>query len=64
MILWSKEIREWREVIDTTLLKRSEETIDNIVSKFPKAQRAWSQLSNDPFSFFIPRAIVSDWAFT
>ena len=49
MILSSKEIREWREVIDTTLLKRSEETIDNIVSKFPKAQRAWSQLRNDPF---------------
>ena len=49
MILSSKEIREWRETIDASLLKRSEETIDNIVSKYPKAQRAWNQLRNDPF---------------
>ena len=49
MILSSKEIREWREVIDASLLKRSEETIDNIVSKYPKAQRAWDQLRNDSF---------------
>lgn len=49
MILSLKEIREWRETIDASLLKRSEETICNIVSKYPKAQRAWDQLRNDPF---------------
>ncbi len=49
IILSSKEIREWREAIDASLLKRSEETIDNIVSKYPKAQRAWDQLRNDSF---------------
>ena len=49
MILSSKEIHEWREIIDTSLLKRSEEIIDNIVSKYPKAQRAWDQLRNDSF---------------
>jgi len=49
MILSSKEICEWREAIDASLLKRSEETIDNIVSKYPKAQRVWGQLRNDSF---------------
>jgi len=49
MILSSKEILEWREAIDASLLEQSEETIENIVSKYPKAQRAWDQLRNDPF---------------
>jgi len=50
MILSSKEIRKWREVIDESLLKRSEETIDNILSKYPKARRVWDQLRNDSFT--------------
>jgi len=50
MILSSKEIRELREVIDESLLKRSEETIDNILSKYPKARRVWDQLRNDSFT--------------
>jgi metal-dependent HD superfamily phosphatase/phosphodiesterase len=49
MILSSKEIHEWRKAIDASLLKRSEENIDNILSKYPKAQRAWNQLRNDSF---------------
>lgn len=49
MILSSKEIHEWREAVDASLLKRSEETINNIVSKYPKAQRVWDQLRNDSF---------------
>ncbi len=49
IILSSKEIREWREAIDASLLKQSEENIDNILSKYPKAQRAWDQLRNDSF---------------
>jgi len=48
-ILSSKEICEWRETIDASLLKRSEETIGDIVSKYPKAQKAWAQLRNDSF---------------
>jgi len=47
-ILSSKEIREWRETTDKSLLKFSEETIDNVISKYPKAQRVWTQLRNDP----------------
>ena len=49
MILSSKEIREWREIIDVSLLKQSEETIDNILSRYPKAQRVWGQLRDDPY---------------
>jgi len=49
LILSSKEIREWRETIDASLLKQSEETIDNIVSNYPKAQRVWNKLRNDSF---------------
>ena len=49
MILSSKEICEWREAIDASLLKQSEETINNIVSEYPKAQKAWIQLRNDSF---------------
>jgi len=48
-ILSLKGIREWREVIDSSLLKWSEETIGNIVSKYPKAKRVWSQLRSDSF---------------
>jgi len=46
-VLSSKEIREWRETIDASLLKQSEATIDNIVSKYPKTRRAWDKLRND-----------------
>ncbi len=49
MILSSKEILEWREALDASLLKKAEETIDTIVSKYPKAQSAWDQLRNEPF---------------
>lgn len=48
-ILSSREILEWRETINKTLLKQSEETIENIISKYPKAQKVWAQLRNDPF---------------
>jgi metal-dependent HD superfamily phosphatase/phosphodiesterase len=49
MILSSEEICEWRKIRDASLLKWSEETIKNIVSSYPKAKKAWSQLCNDPF---------------
>jgi len=58
-IFSSKEIREWRETIDATLLKWSEATIDNIVSKYPKTQRAWDQLRND--SFVLAQWDMSDY---
>jgi len=48
-ILSSKEICEWREVVDASLLRQSEDTIGKIVSKYPKTRRAWIQLRNDPF---------------
>jgi len=48
-ILSSKEIREWRKVMDASLLIQAEETIDNIVSKYPKTREAWDQLRNDSF---------------
>ena len=49
MILSSKDICQWRETLDASLLKQSEETIDNVVSKYPKAQTAWIQLRDDSF---------------
>jgi len=49
VILSSKEIREWRETIDASLLERSEATIDNILAKYPKAQKAWDELRSDSF---------------
>lgn len=48
-MLSSKEIREWRETIDSLLLKWAEKTIDDIVSGYPKAKRVWNQLRNDSF---------------
>jgi metal-dependent HD superfamily phosphatase/phosphodiesterase len=48
-MLSSKEIREWREAIDAFLLKWAEKTIDDIVSRYPKAKRVWNQLRNDSF---------------
>jgi metal-dependent HD superfamily phosphatase/phosphodiesterase len=48
-ILPSNELRELRQVVDASLLKRSEETIDNIVSKYSKAQSVWNQLRDDFF---------------
>jgi hypothetical protein len=48
-ILSSKEIHEWRETIDKTLLKQSEETINNIVSKYSKAKIMWDKLRYDSF---------------
>jgi len=44
-----EEIRKWRAAIDASLLTRSEETIDNIVSKYPKTQRVWDKLRDDSF---------------
>jgi len=44
-----EEIRKWREAIDASLLTRSEETIDNIVSKYPKTQGVWDKLRDDSF---------------
>ncbi len=49
MILSSKDICQWRETLDASLLKQSEEIIDNVVSKYPKAQTAWIQLRDDSF---------------
>jgi len=49
MILSPKDICQWREGLDASLLKESEETIDNVVSKYPKAQTAWLRLRNDSF---------------
>jgi metal-dependent HD superfamily phosphatase/phosphodiesterase len=48
-VLSSKEIRELRSSIDASLLSRSEETIEKIVSKYPKTRKAWDLLRNDPF---------------
>jgi metal-dependent HD superfamily phosphatase/phosphodiesterase len=42
-------MREWRLALDASLLKQSEETIDNIVSKYPQTLSAWNQLRNDSF---------------
>ncbi len=49
MILSVEEIRKWRETVDASLLMRSEETIDNIVSKYPKTKRVWDKLRDDSF---------------
>lgn len=49
MILSVEEIRKWREVIDESLLMQAEETIDNIVSKYPKTRRVWDIIRNDSF---------------
>lgn len=48
-ILSVEEIRKWREVIDESLLMQAEETIDNIVSKYPKTRRVWDIIRNDSF---------------
>jgi len=42
-------MRELRQVVDASLLKQSEEIIDNSVSKYPKAQSVWNQLRDDYF---------------
>lgn len=49
MILSSKDICQWRETLDASLLKESEEAIADILSKYPKAQTAWVQLRDDSF---------------
>lgn len=49
MVLSSQEIGKLRRRMDALLLKQSEETINNIVSRYPKAKKAWDQLRNDPF---------------
>ncbi|UCH02754.1 MAG: phosphohydrolase [Candidatus Bathyarchaeota archaeon] len=49
IILSAKDIRKWREIMDKSLFKKSVETIDNIISQYPKTQRAWNLLSSDPF---------------
>ena len=49
MILSVEEIRKWREVIDKSLLMQAEETIDNIVSKYPKTKRIWDLVRDDSF---------------
>ena len=48
-ILPLNELRELRQVVDASLLKRAEETIDNSVSKYPKAKGVWNQLRDDIF---------------
>ena len=47
MVLSVDEIRKWREVIDKSLLMQAEETIDNIVSKYPKTKRIWDLVRDD-----------------
>jgi metal-dependent HD superfamily phosphatase/phosphodiesterase len=42
-------MRELRKDVDASLLKFAEETIDNIVLKYPKTQRVWNELRNDSF---------------
>jgi len=49
VILSVEEIRKWREAVDASLLMRSEETIDNIVSKYPKTKKVWDKLRDDSF---------------
>lgn len=49
LILSQKEISEWREILDKSLLKQAEETIDKILAKYPKTRRVWNQLRNDAF---------------
>jgi metal-dependent HD superfamily phosphatase/phosphodiesterase len=49
VILSADEIRKWREVIDKSLLMQAEETIDNIVSKYPKTKRVWDMVRDDSF---------------
>jgi uncharacterized protein len=48
-IISSNEMYEWRKTVDASLLKRSEEAIDNIVSKYPRTQSVWNQLRDDSF---------------
>ncbi len=50
----SKDLHALRQDVDALLLKRSEETIDNIVSKYPLTLKVWNQLRNDSF-------LLSQW---
>jgi len=49
VILSVEEIHKWRKAVDKSLLKRSEETISNIVSVYPKTQKVWDKLRVDRF---------------
>lgn len=49
VILSVEEIHKWRETLDASLLMQSEEIIDNIVSNYPKTQRVWDELRDEPF---------------
>ena len=49
MILSVEEIRKWRDIIDESLLMQAEETIDNILSNYPKARRVCDTIRNDSF---------------
>lgn len=48
------DICELRETVDSSLLKRSNETIEKFVSKYPKTRKAWSLLRDDP-------SLVAQW---
>ena len=48
-MLTTTSIREWREIIDTTLLKQSEQIIEKIASIYPKTRRVWEIVRNDPY---------------